>query len=234
MRRKAFTLIELLVVVAIISILASILFPVFARARENARRASCMSNLKQIGLGVMMYVQDYDGTYPREQFSPSSGTVYWTNVVQPYIKSTQVFRCPSLGGYYASHPSTLYGSYGASTNIIAYSGYGPNKISSVTAPATTYMIMDAPQWRFRPNRLDDNPTNPEFIPGIGEVRGLTAATCPNSDTDFNDRFRSQCMNARHLGGLNMAFADGHVKWLSVSTIEKEVRSSGNGKFKRDQ
>ena len=65
MRRKAFTLIELLVVIAIISILAAILFPVFARARESARRTSCLSNLKQIGLGIMMYVQDYDETYPR-------------------------------------------------------------------------------------------------------------------------------------------------------------------------
>ena len=63
-RKRAFTLIELLVVIAIIAILAAILFPVFARARENARRASCLSNLKQIGLGVMQYNQDYDGHYP--------------------------------------------------------------------------------------------------------------------------------------------------------------------------
>jgi prepilin-type N-terminal cleavage/methylation domain-containing protein len=76
---KAFTLIELLVVVAIIGVLAAILFPVFARARENARRSSCMSNLKQIGLGVMMYVQDYDETYPMSY----DGTNAWPSIVQP-------------------------------------------------------------------------------------------------------------------------------------------------------
>jgi prepilin-type N-terminal cleavage/methylation domain-containing protein len=80
-RRTGFTLIELLVVIAIIAILAAILFPVFARARENARRASCMSNLKQIGLGMMMYVQDYDGkyflrTYSRDGAGKISGSIY--------------------------------------------------------------------------------------------------------------------------------------------------------------
>ena len=93
--RSAFTLIELLVVIAIIAILAAILFPVFARARENARRSSCQSNLKQIGLGILQYTQDYDEKYPAG-FMPTGGVnVPWPVVIQPYIKSVQLFRCPS-------------------------------------------------------------------------------------------------------------------------------------------
>src|SRR5687768_12296631 len=90
--QSGFTLIELLVVIAIIAILASILFPVFARARENARRSSCQSNLKQIGLGIMQYTQDYDEKMPAVSWG--SG-LRWHEVVQPYVKSTQLLRCPS-------------------------------------------------------------------------------------------------------------------------------------------
>jgi prepilin-type N-terminal cleavage/methylation domain-containing protein len=99
LRRRGFTLIELLVVIAIIAILAAILFPVFARARENARRASCQSNLKQIGLGLMQYVQDYDERLPGRMFHDGGGaedsTQNWRRTIQPYVKSTQLFRCPS-------------------------------------------------------------------------------------------------------------------------------------------
>lgn len=95
--RRAFTLIELLVVIAIIAILAAILFPVFARARENARRSSCQSNLKQIGLGIAQYTQDYDEKYPPAFIYNSNGgfDAAWPVLVQPYVKSTQVFICPS-------------------------------------------------------------------------------------------------------------------------------------------
>ncbi|HZT43790.1 MAG TPA: prepilin-type N-terminal cleavage/methylation domain-containing protein [Chthonomonadaceae bacterium] len=105
-RNKAFTLIELLVVIAIIAILAAILFPVFAQAREQARKTSCLSNVKQLNTGVQMYIQDYDeavpltiGTNPStpgNDFTADLGTsvVTWQDTVQPYIKSYNVLICP--------------------------------------------------------------------------------------------------------------------------------------------
>src|SRR6476620_7454406 len=100
--KSAFTLIELLVVIAIIAILAAILFPVFARARENARRASCQSNLKQVGLGLLQYSQDYDEKLVRCSYGTGFGDGAsqfdkwkWMDAVQPYVKSTQVFDCSS-------------------------------------------------------------------------------------------------------------------------------------------
>ncbi|RYF37083.1 MAG: DUF1559 domain-containing protein, partial [Cytophagaceae bacterium] len=83
--RNAFTLIELLVVIAIIAILAAILFPVFARARENARKTSCLSNMKQMGLGIVQYTQDYDGTYP-QNYNGSTTSYGWADAIQPYLK----------------------------------------------------------------------------------------------------------------------------------------------------
>lgn len=94
-RARGFTLIELLVVIAIIALLAAILFPVFARARENARRASCQSNLKQIALGVKQYSQDYDEKFPIETVTTSDPNIGWAGTIQPYVKSEQIFQCPS-------------------------------------------------------------------------------------------------------------------------------------------
>lgn len=97
--KKGFTLIELLVVIAIIAILAAILFPVFGRARENARRSSCQSNEKQIVLGLKQYTSDYDERFPLGD-SPTATTATnpmsgWAGAAQPYIKSSQIFQCPS-------------------------------------------------------------------------------------------------------------------------------------------
>src|ERR1700753_3578344 len=91
---RAFTLIELLVVIAIIAILAAILFPVFAQAREKARQTTCLSNEKQIGLGIMQYVQDYDETYPQ---STDGAYVQWYNMIQPYIKNGELYQGESYG-----------------------------------------------------------------------------------------------------------------------------------------
>src|SRR5690625_3031445 len=166
-RQKAFTLIELLVVIAIIAILASILFPVFARARENARRASCLSNLKQIGLGVMMYTQDYDEKYPlyawrtaagggtssfvsapssytgpAEKFllSGGSGSAHlysWMDFLQPYTKSIQIFVCPSH-----TEPETSP-SYGYNTFIHRVRfGEDPLAMAAIERPSETVLFLD--------------------------------------------------------------------------------------------
>jgi prepilin-type N-terminal cleavage/methylation domain-containing protein/prepilin-type processing-associated H-X9-DG protein len=98
MTRRGFTLIELLVVIAIIAILAAILFPVFAKAREKARQSSCLSNVKQIGLAVMQYKQDYDECWPWELYNVTwqpTVPLGWGGEIGPYVKNSQIFMCPS-------------------------------------------------------------------------------------------------------------------------------------------
>jgi len=119
MKRTGFTLIELLVVIAIIAILAAILFPVFAKVREKARQTQCLSNEKQIGLGLIQYIQDNDEMYPcglinkqplqtASNGGPNGNGIGWAGEISPYLKSVEVFQCPDdqtsnyvgSGGYY--------------------------------------------------------------------------------------------------------------------------------------
>jgi prepilin-type N-terminal cleavage/methylation domain-containing protein len=121
-RAGGFTLIELLVVIAIIAILSAILFPVFARARENAGRSSCQRNLKRIALGIFQYTQDYDEKFPIYRTAMSPPNPYaWSDIIQPYMQSLQLYQCPSestpptdnpvLPGYtdYALNLRLMYG-----------------------------------------------------------------------------------------------------------------------------
>src|SRR5688500_12259006 len=154
-KRTGFTLIELLVVIAIIAILAAILFPVFAQAREKARQSGCLSNLKQIGTGIMMYTQDYDEAYPCNWFgglwpSTPDGKAYkWMDAIYPYVKNEQVFSCPSDGGtrktyiHYSKLPKGSENNWGSYATNTAYwdNGHGQSPSSDISSKQTITVSM---------------------------------------------------------------------------------------------
>ena len=221
--RRGFTLIELLVVIAIIAILAAILFPVFARAREKARQTSCLSNLKQIGLGCMMYTQDYDETYPPGLVgSPGAGqgpvtqSPYFTDnkttadITYPYVKNVQIYRCPSS-------PSTsgYSGNYGFNRRICPDTrSETVRKMAEVHSPAEKIMCLDAGPYMGAEYYLTSPTGSFWYYPGTAMGRD-PASLSPYPLTDFG---ASDFVNGRHNGGLNIAFADGHAKWVSGSTL----------------
>jgi len=144
MHRKGFTLIELLVVIAIIAILAAILFPVFAQARAKAKQASCLSNMKQIGLGLMMYAEDYDQTLPSSYYylngaSSGGGYMHWSGMIMPYVKNEKLFVCPEspFGGY----APTCYGPAGTNNGCAA--GYNGIDEAHTPGPAFQTSYKDA-------------------------------------------------------------------------------------------
>lgn len=209
-KKAAFTLIELLVVIAIIAILAAILFPAFARARENARKAACMSNLKQIGIAVMMYAQDYDETYISGQ--TSAPVLYWYDVLQPYTKSRQVFVCPTAGqinSYSGGYALNIGGTNMQNGFGIEYNYMTPNstyvKLSTVQEPSTTIVITDPGSNGYASADLYAvGYAGLSYIPvlhggQVGPFGGGTPATVAPG------------------GGGNYLFADGHVKFLNAST-----------------
>jgi prepilin-type N-terminal cleavage/methylation domain-containing protein/prepilin-type processing-associated H-X9-DG protein len=237
--RKAFTLIEILVVVAIISILAAILFPVFARARENARRSSCMSNLKQMGIAMMMYVQDYDETYPRSRYavtgaantagaSPDgaiwvSGFIYWPQILYPYHRNRQIFKCPSANVYDDVYPAN--GHYGANVLLIQTDSSPAVTLASVQSAATTYAIMDygtITAWYYGAYASSGNVT---YLPGMGQAGGACSTISSSLTKNIDD-----CQNGRHFGGVNVAFADGHAKWLKSSEVRNEAKKCNGGTY----
>jgi prepilin-type N-terminal cleavage/methylation domain-containing protein/prepilin-type processing-associated H-X9-DG protein len=139
--RRGFTLIELLVVIAIIAILAAILFPVFAKAREKARQSSCLSNLKQIGLATLSYVQDYDERMPRHYYGSATFIISPQTGIMPYMKSTQILSCPSGASLYTwfwdlgytGAPVAISGSYGYNSRLNSLS------LGALTVPTDTGM-----------------------------------------------------------------------------------------------
>jgi prepilin-type N-terminal cleavage/methylation domain-containing protein/prepilin-type processing-associated H-X9-DG protein len=208
-QRKAFTLIELLVVIAIIAILAAILFPVFARAREKARQASCGSNLKQLALASKMYGQDYDECLTPCQVGAVAGVApfyMWNTLLQPYVKNTQIFICPSrMDGNYtgggAGTSGTPGGPYPYCISVAVgwfKTNYTPNYCISrgnATVVKEAVLIRPAESIEYADGTCPNaQPTNP----GAGNCYGIDAT--------------------RHNEGANCSFYDGHVKWYKNTNI----------------
>ena len=220
----------MLVVIAIIAILAAILFPVFARARENARRSSCQSNLKQIALGLKQYIQDYDEKYPLQTTGAGANTAAnptygWVDGIEPYLKSLQIFQCPSDTVGYAgtSRGSANYSDYyinaalGDTTPTATAATYNQGGISEAALEFSSLTIMlgdgdgssGASTARYRTNGY--------------ATEGASSVTSPGHSTA--SRVGAGAINAKHLEGSNFAFADGHVKWYKINngaTIKGQI------------
>jgi prepilin-type N-terminal cleavage/methylation domain-containing protein/prepilin-type processing-associated H-X9-DG protein len=218
-RPAGFTLIELLVVIAIIAILAAILFPVFAQARDKARTASCVNNQKQIALGIMQYVQDYDETFP----SVDSGVL--TQNIQPDLKNMQVFICPSGFGVYNVNNRAMMGagatttttrnSYAANADVMGGWNNTPGRpIAAVPEPASTVLLADADAivGNLTPNSVQIAFTTNPTLNGNGKkLVHFNSARYPNARPIHS----AGRLGARHQDGAIFTFADGHTKWLKA-------------------
>ena len=199
MMRKGFTLIELLVVIAIIAILAAILFPVFARAREKARETQCLSNVKEIALGLLMYASDYDSRLPAGSYqivgaAGCDGKFFWPRVVTPYIgtgdgassSGKALWRCPSWREVSQNWYCGAYADYGLNSSVMS------RLEAEIQYPAATVMLGEYAYW------------HPTGLTWYGWYSwggwGAYNRTTPSSGCRYD-----------HNGRQNIAFCDGHAK-----------------------
>jgi prepilin-type N-terminal cleavage/methylation domain-containing protein/prepilin-type processing-associated H-X9-DG protein len=225
MSRRGFTLIELLVVIAIIAILAAILFPVFAKAREKARQSSCLSNVKQITLGTLQYVQDYDERFPGAyqmaygvtgRLSAAVDALYTADLIYPYTKNDQVFDCPST-----TPTAVVSGNYGWNVAICPFNGPGI-ALGNIVAPANCYLLMDCGPYGVGAA----NAVNPGgsfwYIPGTARALGRDPYAVQPNGYAINANLQSDFDSGRHNQGVNVSFCDGHAKWLAPTTLIAEA------------
>jgi prepilin-type N-terminal cleavage/methylation domain-containing protein/prepilin-type processing-associated H-X9-DG protein len=228
--RKGFTLIELLVVIAIIAILAAILFPVFARARAKAQATTCLSNLKQIQLGLMMYATDSSQIYMSNNWPAGCE---WPNLLYAYLNNAQVFICPSdpyaaQGGTFLEANSDIWP---PSPPFTTYKDAG-----NVTHPANVI----GNSYAINQNVIGANDAAIKYPAAMWSITDMTANAALGGTTNvYSNRYQvtdigqranpanppwTGAASARHSNGLNQSYADGHVKW--IATFEVPVAAGG--------
>jgi len=240
--KKGFTLIELLVVIAIIAILAAILFPVFAKAREKARQISCVSNVKQLALGMLQYNEDYDESMPTTNTIWGGG---WAGEIFPYVKSKGVYACPddptNPGGTQYSRVS-----YALNVNVLppyvdgSGSGYSGNYFTRAGSPALSaqrstantvlffeiqkQLYVDPTNPAEQQSAIGDGAvgSNPNGSPSGGCGLGLDSSWCSAVyATGEIDGYNIPNWSGKlgvHTDGANYAALDGHVKFARPSQV----------------
>lgn len=228
----AFTLVELLVVIAMVAILAAILMPVFAQAREKARQTACLSNLKQLSLANALYLQDYEA-FPAFSYVTAGQQIRWYNLLEPYTRNQPLFTCPSL-------PHLRFGrnmGYGYNYQYLGNSRTNcynvPVTESQIETPAATIAIADS---QGTGTRLCDNddPSDPDYLnldclgnhgysidPPI--LPPCKAGGGPNRYSSGGTPGLRSPIHPRHNGGGNVAFVDGHAKWMRTEEFNIDNR-----------
>ncbi len=250
-KQGAFTLIELLVVIAIIAILAAILFPVFAKAREKARQTTCLSNMKQLGLGFLQYQQDNDELYPigakattnNGPFSTGSG---WAGMIYPYVKSTGVYTCPDdtntagKGTFNGQTVALTPVSYGFNFWLGGFPviniGHPSLIILMAEVTGSAYGTQPAAQVNVTDPLEGGSTTHSATFEGnnVGTVNMSGDFECCGAQPYRevlgplydNQALDAQHLEGRHSGAANYAFVDGHAKWVIGGQVRDYAHRPG--------